>query len=142
MTVEFIGMIHHRQGSEIRPPGPLVVDLLWHLPLGLVDRRHAPGAEPRQERRPGEEEVELVVGGRDAAGGADEPDHAGPEHLGGEFQARHDRRVGDVAGHARDEDGLRSAGVRSRGHDSQGWHGGRGGGAGHGQGPAGVGGLP
>ena len=22
--------------------GPLVVDLLWHLPLGLVDRRHAP----------------------------------------------------------------------------------------------------
>ena len=26
MSVEFIGMIHHRQGSEIRPPGPLVVD--------------------------------------------------------------------------------------------------------------------
>lgn len=26
MTVEFIGMIHHRQGSEIRPPGPMVLD--------------------------------------------------------------------------------------------------------------------
>jgi len=26
MTVEFIGMIHHREASEIRPPGPLVVD--------------------------------------------------------------------------------------------------------------------
>ena len=26
MTVEFIGMIHHKQGSEIRPPGPMVLD--------------------------------------------------------------------------------------------------------------------
>ena len=26
MTVEFIGMIHHRQGSEIHPPGNLVLD--------------------------------------------------------------------------------------------------------------------
>jgi alkanesulfonate monooxygenase len=26
MTVEFIGMIHHREASEIHPPGPLVVD--------------------------------------------------------------------------------------------------------------------
>ncbi|MGE0226101.1 MAG: LLM class flavin-dependent oxidoreductase [Acetobacteraceae bacterium] len=26
MSVEFIGMIHHRQGSEIRPPGPMVLD--------------------------------------------------------------------------------------------------------------------
>jgi alkanesulfonate monooxygenase len=26
MSVEFIGMIHHREASEIRPPGPLVID--------------------------------------------------------------------------------------------------------------------
>jgi alkanesulfonate monooxygenase len=26
MSVEFIGMIHHRQGSEIMPPGPMVLD--------------------------------------------------------------------------------------------------------------------
>ena len=26
MTVEFIGMIHHKQGSEIRPPAPVVLD--------------------------------------------------------------------------------------------------------------------
>ena len=26
MSVEFIGMIHHRQASEIRPPGPLLLD--------------------------------------------------------------------------------------------------------------------
>lgn len=26
MSVEFIGMIHHRQASEIHPPGPLVLD--------------------------------------------------------------------------------------------------------------------
>lgn len=26
MTVEFIGMIHHREASEIRPPGKLVID--------------------------------------------------------------------------------------------------------------------
>lgn len=26
MTIEFIGMIHHKQGSEIRPPGPMVLD--------------------------------------------------------------------------------------------------------------------
>ncbi|MGE0418531.1 MAG: LLM class flavin-dependent oxidoreductase [Acetobacteraceae bacterium] len=26
MTVEFIGMIHHKQGSEIRPPAPMVLD--------------------------------------------------------------------------------------------------------------------
>lgn len=26
MSVEFIGMIHHKQGSEIRPPGPMVLD--------------------------------------------------------------------------------------------------------------------
>jgi alkanesulfonate monooxygenase len=26
MTVEFIGMIHHREASEVHPPGPLVLD--------------------------------------------------------------------------------------------------------------------
>src|SRR3954466_3287167 len=26
MSVEFIGMIHHHQGSEIMPPGPMVLD--------------------------------------------------------------------------------------------------------------------
>ena len=26
MTVEFIGMIHHRQGSEIHPAAPVVLD--------------------------------------------------------------------------------------------------------------------
>lgn len=26
MSIEFIGMIHHKQGSEIRPPGPMVLD--------------------------------------------------------------------------------------------------------------------
>ena len=26
MAIEFIGMIHHRQASEIHPPGPMVLD--------------------------------------------------------------------------------------------------------------------
>ncbi len=26
MTVEFIGMLHHREASEIRPPGPMILD--------------------------------------------------------------------------------------------------------------------